>query len=353
MASYPRPTFTQILDSLQATLNTNLPGTDARLRRSVLNVLSYMLAGAVHGLYGFISYISVQVFPDSATSDYLNRWAAIFGVVRNPAAQAYGNVVFTGVDGTLIPAGSQLSRADQTIFATDADATIASGTITTVVTAVLAGANGNTAPNSTLTFVSPISGVDSNATVDTDGLTKGSDLQDDDGLRQALLNRIQKPPQGGAANDYVVWAKQVAGVTRAWCVPTGGGSPDVTVYFMMDNTYDDGIPLSGDVTTVQNYMNPLIPVTAILTVTAPTATAIDMTIHLIQNDTSGIRAAVEANLKAMIESNSSPGGTIYLSNIIETVNLTQGVFACNVTVPSGDVTIASDHIATMGTITWT
>lgn len=352
MVTYARPTFTQILASIQADINSNLPGVDARLRRSVLNVLSYMEAGVAQGLYGYIAFIALQVFPDTATGDYLNRWATIFGVQRHSAVSAAGNIVCTGIDATLIPAGTQLQRSDLVVFTTDANATINMGTVTVPVTAVVPGSNGNTTASSVLTFTSPVSGIDSTATVDGSGLSGGTDIESDDDLRIRLLARISAPPQGGAAIDYVNWAEQVAGVTRAWCVPQGSGSPNVKVYFMMDDTYSDGIPLSGDVTTVQDYMDPLIPVTAVLTVAAPVATPIDFTIHLIDNDSSAIRASVEANLQQMIIRDSGPGTTIYLSRIIETINTSDNVFASTVTVPSSDTTITSDHIATMGTITW-
>ncbi len=46
-----------------------------------------------------------------------------------------------------------------------------------------------------------------------------------------LLNRIQQPPAGGNANDYIQWALAVTNVQNAWCFPLaqGLGTVDVVV----------------------------------------------------------------------------------------------------------------------------
>ncbi len=46
-----------------------------------------------------------------------------------------------------------------------------------------------------------------------------------------LLNRIQQPPAGGNANDYVQWALAVTNVEDAWCFPLaqGLGTVDVVI----------------------------------------------------------------------------------------------------------------------------
>ena len=74
-----------------------------------------------------------------------------------------------------------------------------------------------------------------------------------------LLLRIRRPPHGGARHDYVGWAldKESHGlaVTRAWDYGLELGLGTVTVRFMMDDAYADGIPLAADVTTVQTYID--------------------------------------------------------------------------------------------------
>lgn len=353
MAIFIRPTFTDILNSIQADFNSRLPGTDSTLRRSVINVISYVLAGVAFGLYGFISWISLQIFPDTAESEYLSRWGAIWNVSRTGATQANGSGVATGsVNGTVIPDSTELQRSDGVLFKTVGDVALSTLTATLSIIAEVAGSDGNTNANAPLTFVSPIVGIDSTVTVDSNGLTGGADIQSDPPYEQRLLQRIQKPPQGGDADDYVEWGLSVAGVTRAWCYPKELGIGTVSVRFMMDNTYTDGIPQAGDVTTVQNYINTVRPTTSDVTVVAPVASVLNFTIHLNVDDTADIRASIQANLEDMIKRDAIPAGTIYLSRINEAISLATGEYDHVLTSPNADVTHTTGHIATMGTITW-
>ncbi len=296
----------------------------------------------------------MQIFPDTAETPYLDEWAAIWGVSRTAAAAATGTVNYTGVDGNTIPIGTQLQRADLTVFQTTTASTLSGGVGTATVVAVVAGLAGNTAATSTLTFVSPISGVDSTAIIATGGLVGGTDLEDDTTFLQSLLDVIQNPAQAGAESDYENWTFAAdPNITRVWVYPLESGPGTVSIRFMEDNLYTDGIPLTADVTVVQNYIDSVRPVTANVTVFAPIAVSLDFTIHLVQNDTAEIRTAVAASLLDMLQRDSSPGGTLDRSRIIESINLTEGVYGCVLTAPAGNVTVADGYISTLGTITWT
>jgi uncharacterized phage protein gp47/JayE len=350
---FPRPTFTEINDRIKADIDSRLEGADSKLRRSILNVLAFVVAGGTHGLYGYLDFIARQAFPDTAEVEFLNRWGSIWGVTRRAASKAAGNIEATGINGTVIPEGTELQRSDGTEYVTTAEATIASGTATIEVEAVVAALAGNTEASSTLSFISPPAGIDSNVTADADGLTGGADVESDESYLARLLARIQEPPHGGAEFDYEAWALEVAGVTRVWVYPLELGAGTVTVRFMMDDTYEDGIPETDDVETVQEYIEERRPVTADVTVLAPVADVLNFTIHLNQGDTTAIRAAVEAELRDMIRRDAIPGGTIYLSRINEAISIATGEYDHTLTVPAANVTHTTGHIATMGIITWT
>lgn len=350
---YSRPTLSQLRERAFSYLDTRVEGGDSRLRRSFLNVLGLALAGLVHGLYGFLEFMFRQCFPDTAEAEYLARWASIWGVIRKAATKATGTTQATGTNGSIIASGSELTRSDGVRFKTTALATISAGIANLSIEAVTEGVGGNTLTSSVLTFVSTPSGVNSTTTVQSPGLTGGADVETDESLLSRLLDRIQTPPQGGSAQDYVTWALEVAGVTRAWCYPLELGIGTVSVRFMMDDTYGNGIPLAGDVTAVQAYIDDLRPATADVTVLAPTAVVMNFTIDLGATDTPAIRTAVEAELKAMLRRDAQPGGTIYWSRIHEAISIATGEFDHVLTVPAGNVTHTTGQIATMGTITFT
>lgn len=347
---FNRPTLTDLIERAITDIETRLPGVDARLRRSNLNVLARVHGGAVHGLYGYLDFIARQVMVDTAESAFLERWAGVWGVARKAAAKAVGDVTFTGTNGAVIPAGTVLVRSDAAEFVTDDEVTISTGTATAAVTAVAAGAAGNTEENAGLTLASPISGVNSSATVAEGGLTAGTDAESDELLRERLLARIQQPPHGGADFDYVTWAKEVAGVTRAWVYPLELGPGTVTVRFVRDDD-DSIIPDAGEVTAVQDYIDARRPVTADVTVVAPVAVPLDFTIELTP-DTAAVRAAVEAELLDLLRREAEPGGTILISHLREAISVAAGETDHVLTLPAADVTHDTGEIAVMGEITW-
>jgi uncharacterized phage protein gp47/JayE len=234
---YSRPTLAELVTRTRADLVSRLSADDI-LRRADADVYARVLAGLAHGLYGYVDYLANQIIYDTAEAEFLARWASIWGVTRKPAAVAAGSVTFAVAAGAVIPSGTLLQALDGVQYQTTADATISVPSATAPVAALVAAAAGNRTAGQTLTLVSPVAGVQSSATAGD--LVGGADLESDDDLRARLIDRIQQPPQGGDAHDYVTWALEVAGVTRAWCFPLELGEGTVTVRFVRD---DDALSL--------------------------------------------------------------------------------------------------------------
>jgi len=351
--SFQRPTVAELIERIQRDLESRLPGTDARLRRSLVRALARVQAGSAHGQHGHLEWIANQVIPDTAEAEYLARWAGIWGVTRLAATYAAGPVEFSGTDGAVIPAGTELEVGDGTAYTTDADATIDGGTAMADVTAVESGEAGNQSPGVTLSLTSPIAGVESQAAVAGDGLTGGSDTESDESLLRRLLRRIQEPPHGGAARDYVDWALAAhPDVTRAWEYPLELGLGTVTVRFMTDEATADGIPDQTVVNAVADYIDGRRPATADVTVVAPVPVALDLEIANLDPDTQAVRDAIIAEVADLIRREAEPGGTILESQIREAISIAVGETDHDLVSPSGDVTHATGEIAVPGTITW-
>ncbi len=345
---FARPTLATLRDRIVADINARLPGADARLAFSNLGVLAHVEAGAIHGVYGNLDYLSKQLMIDTAEDEYIERYAAIWGLTRIAAVAANGSLTVTGTNGVTVPTGTLFQRVDGVQYQTTVDATISGGMTTVNIVATAASASSNTLSGVTLTLISPIAGINSSATVTSGGLVSGADIETDASLRTRLLERIQTPPHGGAKADYIRWAKEVAGVTRAWASTPGPGL--VTVYFVRDNDVSI-IPDSGEVAAVQAYINERRPVTAVVTALAPTAVPINFTIAVTPN-TTVVKAAVQAELADLILREAEPGATILLSHIRAAISQATGETDYALTVPSANVTNSASQIATMGTITW-
>lgn len=350
---FSRPTLSALIERNQADIESRLPGADTKLRRTFLGVISRALSGAVHGLYGYLDWQSKQIMPDTADAENLDRWASIWlKVPRKVASFATGSATFTGTNGAVIPAGTIVTRSDSLEFTTSADATITAGVATAVITAKTAGLTGNTSAGSNLTLVSPISGVNSAATVATGGITGGADQETDSALRTRLLARIQQPPQGGAKADYQEWALEVAGVTRAWVYPEELGVGTVTVRFVTDDDPAGIIPSGTKVTDVQSYIDNLRPVTAAVTVVAPIAVPLNFTISGLNPNTQAVKDGITASLTDLIRREAEPGVTLLISHIREAISVAAGESNHVLVAPSADVAHTVGQIATMGTITW-
>lgn len=344
---YSRPTLSEIVTRTRADLVSRLSADDI-LRRADADVYARVLSGLAHGLYGYVDWLANQIIYDTAEAEFLARWASIWGVTRKPASTATGSVTFAVSSGAVIPSGTLLQALDGVQYQTTADATVTVPTATASVAALVAAAAGNRTTGQTLTLTSPIVGVQSSATAGA--LTGGADLESDDDLRARLIDRIQQPPHGGDAHDYVTWALEVPGVTRAWCFPLELGEGTVTVRFVRD---DDAslIPDAGEVAAVQAYIDALRPVTAAVTVVAPTAVPLAFSIAVAPN-TAAVKAAVQAELSDLIARESKPGGTIYLSHIRAAISAAVGEDNYTMSAPSADVTNTAGNMTTLGTITW-
>jgi uncharacterized phage protein gp47/JayE len=347
--AFQRPTLTALITRIEADYVSRLTGGGTLLRRSVARVLARIHAGAMHLLYGFGDFISKQIIPDTASAEFLARWAAIWGIIRIAATYTTFDATFTGTDGTVIPIGTELASDDGTLYVTTAIGTIAAGEATVACTAVLSGSATGLDGGELLSLSSPIAGIGSQATVEASGINDGDDQEDDDALLARLLARIQNPPQGGAETDYEAWALEVAGVTRAWVYPLYLGAGTVGVTFVRDDDVSI-IPDGTEVTEVQDHIDGVRPVTAVVTVFAPTAVPLNFTISGISNVT--VRAAVEAELEDLIRREAEPAGTLLLSHIQQAISNTAGEEDHALTAPATNVTTTAGQLTTMGTITW-
>lgn len=348
---FNRPTPNTIKQRLEVELNAAFPGAEAKLRHSVEAVITRMLAMASHEMFGFIDWLSKQILPDTAEAEWIDRHGTLKNVTRKDSTPATGEIQFTGTNGITIPAGSVLRRADDVEFTLDADVTIDAGVGSGDVTCTVPGAAGNGAASIKLTLTSPIAGVQSQATVTGPGLTGGFDQEGDDDLRDRVIERWREPPQGGAAHDYNAWAKEVPGVTRAWSYPMQYGLGTVGIVFVMDNKVGTIIPSAGEVEDVQEYIDTVRPVTAEVTVIAPTAVPVNLEIHISPN-TEAIRNAIMAEVHDFFKREAIPGGTMYLSRLSEAISTASGEFRHVLVTPNANIVRTYGQLSVVGTFTW-
>lgn len=355
---FERPTLATLVARIRADFRSRLGIAGQLLRRAMADVLAATWAGAVHMLHGHLDWLSKQLFAKTAEREQLLVQASMYGLSPIPASFASGILIATGTNTTVIPQDTILVRDDGFLYRTTAPVTILLGVALPPVQAVVAGSDGNLATDELLTLQTPITGVNSVMTVIAPGLSGGADLEETEAFRTRFLERLQEPPQGGSEQDYIAWAKQVAGVTRVFVYPNEDGPGTVVVRFVRDN---DGsgtaiLPDSGEVAAVQAVLDINRPVTADVTALAPTSSAVNFNLH-ISPDTTANRTAVIAELTDMFFREAEPGdgagrGTILLSQMLVAIGIAEGITDFDLNSPSADVVPTLGQLLIPGTFTW-
>ena len=358
---FDRPTLQTIVDRIQSDFESRIDGASTILRRSVLRVMGRVYAGATHLLYGYLSFLKDQLFATSADIEFLETIGSEYGISRKSATRATGEATATGTNGTTIPAGTELQSTDGEGYTVDTEVSIASGVADLSLTAVDAGTDGNADASDVLSFVSPIAGITSTVSVDSNAITGGLNEESDDDLRDRILARKRQPPHGGAEFDYDPWALEVAGVTRAWAFSEYNGHGTVGLAFVRDKDTDTIIPDDDQRDAVYDYIvshtSPLTgttvgaPVGAHLYMIPLTLYSLDYEIDVTPNNAT-IQASIRSNLKDLILQEGGPGETITLPEITAAISRASGHINHRINSPSADVAISTNRIPVLGTITF-
>jgi uncharacterized phage protein gp47/JayE len=373
---FPRQTLTALrTQAMQDITASDLPNADGFMRRSALRVLAWVQAGMAFLHYGYLDWIALQATPFTSTGEFLEAWAALapIPVIRKaPVQAACPNVTFVAVTGSPIPAGTLMYRADATQYSTQANVTAASGSATVAIKAVVAGASGDADAGTTLTLASGVSGVTAASGVAVSPITGGADLETDQSLRSRMLESYANPPSGGSAADYLTWALQVPGVTRAWADRDGMGGGTVVLYFMMDATEaaHSGFPqgttgvasvetrdtvATGDQLIVANWVWPLQPVTALVYAAAPSRQAVNFTVAGLAGTTAAQQNAVVAAINAQFVALGNPAGTatIQQSDIESAITAIAGLPSFNLQTPTvWPIPALTGSLPTVGSVTF-
>jgi uncharacterized phage protein gp47/JayE len=346
--TYFRPTLQEITQQIENDLYTRFKGLSRPVRFSVNKILARVMAGAVHLVYGYIDWIFIQLFIDTATGIYLDRWAKIWKIIRKPSSRAKGKVIFSGNEGTKIPAFTLLQTSDGFKFQTIYDSIILNGTCNVNIESLNTGSIGNISGGIQLNLVSPIYGLQSQCVIDQNGTFSGSDIEDDESLRSRLLDRIRNAPCAGNKKDYETWALEIPGVTRAWCYPQYGGDGNVGLAFVRDN--DSGIiPNDSQISDAKNYISDKMPTTATLNIFALTPQKIDFNLKSTDISNEAKKQIID-QLKFLFFNLAAPSSTIYVSDILESLSSAKSIKRISLISPMSDITIGNTSVGIVGNI---
>lgn len=191
-----------------------------------------VLAGEVFALYASVEWLKDQIYPQTASGEYLERHCGQRGIVRLGAVKAAGRLTFaretTPDFDIIIPKG--------TVCASDAGfeyVTTESCRITTYQKSAEAAAEAyeggrdyNCGAGVITTMVTAVQGVESVGNLNV--FTGGADSEGDERLRERLIESYGLLPDGANREYYKRLALKHSGVTSAGVAPAVNGT--VAVY---------------------------------------------------------------------------------------------------------------------------
>lgn len=303
MAAIPTvPSISEIRANIIADYEAELGQTVPLLQKAFIRVWATVLSGVFFLFYSAILWLFNQISAQTAGPTRLTYIAGQYGLSRNPATFARLNCTATGTNTTIIPAGKLFTAANGLTYENETAETISGGTASLVLACLTSGDSGNLVAADELTQVVPLDGLDDPVTVDSTATT-GEDQEDLEVFRNRVLLRQRTPPQGGSTPDFVLWAREVSGVTAALAWRTAPG--EVTLYCLVGSTFATRLPDSSKRSEIQAYVadtsrRPLNMGDPAIVVGEFTEITFDVTISNLAPDTTTLRTAIEDAIDAYL-----------------------------------------------------
>ena len=225
----------------------------------------------------------------------------------------------------------------------------------------------NSGSGSSFTLVTPILNVDDLAIATFDGITGGLDIENDDNYRIRIIERTSNFTAPFTNSGLKVLNKQfISGITRIWVNDATPAAGSVEIYFVNDNDANI-IPTSQQVLSVKTLIisgnnltsgiKPAEMPDSSVYVLAPTSVPVDFTFTSLSPNTIEMQNAITNSLNDFFRSDQVVLSQDVLENeytnaIFNTLDSNGNVPAFILSIPSGDISINSGELATLGTITF-
>ncbi len=289
-------TLEQLIERVRNQFSAILPASDSWLYPNNLWIVTTVLGGLFWEALGTVRKMPDLIMPDSATGEYLERWAALYGIQRILASKASGDVIVSGSMGTNIPLGTVFTARGQSFVSSSLPVWKSDGTAMVGVTAEKVGDQANLPANTVLVANSQIAGI-TGYVVSGTGITGGLCDESDDDLRERMLLRMRSRKRYGTLCDFRDWALEVVGVKRAWVKRETVG---IVVYVELDGASID---------EVNAYLNDECrkPVCAIVKAIEVIPQTISLILPCLIAPDEATKTLIQTNLANWLFDNATPG----------------------------------------------
>jgi uncharacterized phage protein gp47/JayE len=343
---YETQTYEAIFQRMLSKLSNDIDKREGSIAYDALAPKAAELAIAYMELDNILKFGYV----DTTYGKFLDSKVLEVGIIRDPEKKATGTLKFMGASGTVIPKGTEAYTDSGVSFVTTEPGTIVGGEVIVNIVAVNAGVIGNVAMNSIINTV--IEDVTCTNIAATAG---GEDIETDESLLKKFIKQVTTPSTSGNIYDYYDWALEVVGIGDARVIPIWNGNGTVKVVVIGD---DKKAVTPSKVVEVKDYIETKRPVGVNLTVESAVNKSININVKLSLNGktpaeiTPILTEKVEEYFRdvSFIDSEIkiSRIGSILLEipGVVDYSNLTLNA-------SSGNIVLADNEVATIGTVTIT
>lgn len=302
--------------------------------------------------YMELDSILLRAFAQTSYGTWLDMRAAEFGLTRKSATKATGQIVLTGANGTVVPAGFKVQTSLGLRFIVDNAVTITGTTAIANITAENTGTIYNIEANLINMMVTSLGGLTS--IVNTEATAGGTEIETDKALAARLLLKVRNPAVSGNVNHYKQWALEIDGVGDAKIYPIWNGGGTVKVCLIDSNC----LPASANiVNNVLNHINESKPIGSTVTCEPAAPLYVNTSVTVVLDGSLSLdatKANISANLTQYFKEIAFKQSIISYAKVSAIIINTAGVADIkNLTINTvaGNINIDSEKVAILGILT--
>lgn len=320
-----------------------------------LAVRLYAAAAEIQALYIYADWALTQSFPQSAAGKYLDYHGQLRGITRKSGHKAGGILRFkidsVRAEPLRVPAGTVCTTAGLVRFVTTEDALIRAGALyaDAAAEAEIVGTAGNV-PAERITNMT-------RAPVGVTGVTNpaafvgGSGEEDDESLRERILDSFIRLPNGANAAFYELRALSHPGVEAVRVIPRHQGIGTVGVVVSSAG----GVPEQALLQEIQDDLDSVREIAVDVTVMAPEPERVDLAVRILPKpgrSFDSAQAAVRTALTAWFDGGLL-GKPVYRTQLGKVILDTGLVETYAITAPTKDLPGNARRLPQLGTLTIT
>lgn len=322
-------------------------------RYSLIKVLASLAGADRYLMQENLAKLMREIFPDTASSDALRQhWRD--RVAPLEASIARGAVVFSGVDGVSVPAGSLWQSEAGQLYVLASAVELKNGSASGVVDAQEAGLVGNLKAGEKLTLASTaLPGLDREAIVAADGICGGAESEADDAYLARVLAFERQGVRNGKPGDLAAWALDSgAEVSKAWEFSNWDSSGS-TLLVVIGGNQLSGLVSVGNTELVQRYLHRVAPL-QLVEVRSAKIVAVDIEVDLLPiEDNQASREAVQNALQQYWQVEARPLGSYSAEQLRQAVVDGQTISSAALRIVGrSPIVLDKFSLPTLGTVSW-